>query len=176
MVERNNGSLLFRETQYFRQPWIWLIVLGIFALFAYLIVQQLILGKPVGNNPASDTELIILVVIFGLGLPLLFFMTKLVVEVRDDGLYIRFFPFHFSFRKIPLEDLKTCEARTYSPLKEYGGWGIRYGPKGKAYNVSGNRGVQLEPANGKRILIGSQKPEELAEAIGLVLKKQGRVR
>jgi hypothetical protein len=38
--------------------------------------------------------------------------------------------------------------------------------KGWAYNVRGNRGVQLELANGKRILIGSQRAEELAGAIG----------
>jgi hypothetical protein len=35
-----------------------------------------------------------------------------------------------------------------------------------AYNVSGKEGVQLELANGKRILIGSQRAEELARAIG----------
>jgi hypothetical protein len=39
---------------------------------------------------------------------------------------------------------------------EYGGWGIKYGKMGKAYNVSGNRGVQLEFTDGKRLLIGSQ--------------------
>jgi hypothetical protein len=34
------------------------------------------------------------------------------------------------------------------------------------YNVSSNQGVQLELANGQRILIGSQRAEELAQAIG----------
>jgi hypothetical protein len=60
------------------------------------------------------------------------------------------------------------EARTYRPILEYGGWGIRYSPFGQgcAYNVSGNRGVQLELADGQRILIGSQRAEELARAIG----------
>ena len=59
------------------------------------------------------------------------------------------------------------EARTYRPILEYGGWGIRYTMgRGWAYNVSGNQGVQLELASGKRILIGSQRAEELARAIG----------
>jgi hypothetical protein len=60
------------------------------------------------------------------------------------------------------------EARTYRPILEYGGWGIRYSPfaKGWAYNVSGNQGVQLELASGKRILIGPQRAEELARAVG----------
>jgi TATA-box binding protein (TBP) (component of TFIID and TFIIIB) len=32
---------------------------------------------------------------------------------------------------------------------------------GKAYNVSGNQGVQLFFTNGKKLLIGTQKPEEI---------------
>jgi hypothetical protein len=61
--------------------------------------------------------------------------------------------------------VKSHEVITYSPLRDYGGWGIRYGSKGKAYNVSGNRGVRLELSNGKRLLFGSQRPEELSEAV-----------
>jgi hypothetical protein len=34
-----------------------------------------------------------------------------------------------------------------------------------AYNVSGDRGVQIELLNGKRLLIGSQRAEELWQAI-----------
>lgn len=97
---------------------------------------------------------------------------NLTIEVRPDGLYFRFFPLHRSFRKIASEDLAGYEVRTYSPLKDYGGWGIRYGRRGKAYNVSGNRGVQLEFSNGDKLLLGSQKPEELAEAMNLALGKR----
>jgi hypothetical protein len=50
-------------------------------------------------------------------------------------------------------------------MREYGGWGVKYGWAGKAYNISGNRGVQLKLSNGKGLLIGSQRPEELAQAI-----------
>jgi hypothetical protein len=34
-----------------------------------------------------------------------------------------------------------------------------------AYNVSGNRGLQLELTNGKKILLGTQRPEEIAQAL-----------
>ena len=66
---------------------------------------------------------------------------------------------------IPLDNIKKCEVRKYSPIKECGGWGIKYGRKGKAYNVSGNFGVQLEFTKGKPLLIGSQNPEKLARVI-----------
>jgi hypothetical protein len=66
-----------------------------------------------------------------------------------------------------LAEIVSWDARTYRPILEYGGWGIRYSPFGKgwAYNISGNQGVQLELMNGKRILIGSQRAEELARTI-----------
>lgn len=63
------------------------------------------------------------------------------------------------------DSIRHSEVRTYSPLKEYGGWGIRYGSNGKAYNVSGNQGVQLEFRDGKRLLVGSQLPLELLNAL-----------
>ena len=68
-------------------------------------------------------------------------------------------------RRIPLERIRCATAVTYSPLWDYGGWGIRCGRKGIAYNVSGDRGVQLELERGRPILIGSQRAEELARAI-----------
>ncbi|NVL91956.1 MAG: hypothetical protein HWN71_02845 [Desulfobacterales bacterium] len=65
---------------------------------------------------------------------------------------------------------------TYNPLKDYGGWGIRYGRGGRAYNVSGNRGVYLELSNGKSLLIGSLQPEELARAIGMQMRDDRRLK
>jgi TATA-box binding protein (TBP) (component of TFIID and TFIIIB) len=54
-------------------------------------------------------------------------------------------------------------------MLEYGGWGIRCGWHGKkVYNISGNRGVQLVFKNGKRLLIGSQKPDDFANALNLM--------
>jgi hypothetical protein len=88
---------------------------------------------------------------------------ELEVRVEPDALYVRFPP--FVRRKIPYADIRSAEARQYSPLGEYGGWGIRYGRSGKAYNVSGNEGVQLELASGERLLIGSRRAAELADAI-----------
>jgi len=90
---------------------------------------------------------------------------ELTTEVCVDGLYLRFFPFHLSFRRIDLVQVTRCQAVTYWPILQYGGWGIRWTWKGKAYNISGHRGVRLDYANGRHLLIGSQRPEELADAI-----------
>ena len=170
MISNYRADLLHREVQYFRQVWLWAIVLGVAGLAIYGLVEQLILEGPFGSHPAPDVLVLIIGIVFGLGLPILFYRASLTMEVTREDIQYRFFPFHVSTQKIPLAGVKTCEVVTYSPLRDYGGWGIRSGSKGKAYNVSGNRGVQLELSNGKRILFGSQKPEKLAAAVVSAMK------
>ena len=50
---------------------------------------------------------------------------------------------------------------------EYGGWGLRLGlfGNGKAFNVSGDKGLQLEFTDNKKLLIGTNRPEELTETL-----------
>lgn len=162
----------FAEEQSFRQTWVWFAVLPssavVLLIFAIGLYQQLYLGKPFGDNPVSDRGLLIialLIIPIVIGLPILFYKMKLVVRLLPDKLHIKFSP--FVHKQIPLHDIVRCEPRKYSPIREFGGWGIRYGGKkrGWAYNVAGNRGVQLELANGKLLLIGSQRADELAAAI-----------
>jgi hypothetical protein len=60
----------------------------------------------------------------------------------------------------------ACPDRgTRARLRDYGGWGIRKGRSGWAYNVSGDRGVRLTYTDGETLLIGSQRADELAKAI-----------
>ncbi len=94
----------------------------------------------------SDLMLMIIGPLFILLAPgLLWLMSaaRLVTEVRDDWIYIRFYPFHRGFREFLREEIESFETCSYRPVLDYGGWGIRFGSGGKAYNVSGNRGLQL---------------------------------
>jgi hypothetical protein len=139
--------MLFREEQRFRQPWLWMILLagGLLTLWA-------------ARTASAWVALAAFVPVLWL-----FYTLKLEVEVDQTDIRIRFFP--LSRRAIPLTSIQSCEARTYRPIREYGGWGIKYGFSGMAYNVSGDRGVQLVLRNGRRILIGSQRADELAAVI-----------
>ena len=100
-------------------------------------------------------------------LSLLFFSFNLITIVKPDGIYVRFFPFHLSFRRYTWDMISKVYVRHYSPIGEYGGWGIRLGLFGKckAYNVSGNKGLQIEFTNNKKLLIGTKKPDELATVL-----------
>lgn len=159
------NNVLFREVQRFRQLWIWTVVIFLMSLSWYSFIQQVVSKIPFGTRPAPDLVVIVMWALFGWAFPVMVYTAGLTTEIREDGIYIRFIPFHRKFRTIPFEAVQTYEARTYRPLREYGGWGIRYGAGGKAYNVSGNRGVQLGLLSGRMILLGSQKPEELVLSI-----------
>ena len=160
----------FREEQQFRQPWIWVLLLLscglVVGVCGYGAVQQLVLGKPWGDRPMSDTGIAITTLLsIGLTLALvyLFWVMALVVEVRTDALFVHFRP--LKRRTVNYPEITRVEPCQYQPIRQYGGWGIRHGRGGWAYNVSGNRGVKLHLSNGKHLLIGSQRDWELAQAI-----------
>ena len=163
---------LFSETQRFRQIWILLLV-GLIALISwYSFFQQIILGMPFGNNPASDTAVAILLLIFGILLPVLFLVLKLETQVTRTALRFRFFPLHLKWREVPFGTIAEVKAVVYRPLREYGGWGIRFGRKGIAYNVSGDRGVQVTLKSGISFLIGTQRGEEMEQHLLSAIRRE----
>ncbi len=168
----DESPVSFREIQRFGQIWVWVLVLMVSGVAWYGAYQQLILKKPFGDNPAPDSLMWVILVVFGIGFPLFFYSMRLVTEVRAEGLYYRFYPLHRRFHMLAFTDIAGCEAVTYRPIRDYGGWGIRFGARGKAFNVRGNRGVELALNDQSRILIGSQKPEQLAMALSASLSKR----
>ena len=164
-----DNNTLFSEKQRFTQWWLWLILLGINGQFLYGIFQQLVRGQTFGDNPMSNAGLILVTGLMVV-LTLLFLSFRLETLVKQDGIYVRFFPFQRSFKYYPWASLAKYYVREYAPLREYGGWGLRYGGSGTAYNISGNKGLQLEFTDNRKVLIGTNKAEELTA----VLNKIGR--
>ena len=162
------NQILFSEKQKFTQWWLFLLLFGISGLFVYALYVQLIVGTPFGDKPIGNAGLIAISA-FVLSLNALFFATRLETQIDATGIFVRFYPFQRKMKFYAWEEIQKAEVRTYKPLLEYGGWGIRYGFRGngKAYNVSGNKGLQLELKSGNKFLIGTRKDEELA----LVLDK-----
>lgn len=90
---------------------------------------------------------------------------KLVTEVHADGIKVYFGPFHFPSKNMEWSEIENIYPRQYSPLAEYGGWGIRKGKAGSAYNMRGSQGVQLIMKNGKKFLIGTQQPDAFMQVV-----------
>lgn len=167
-----DSPVLFAEKQQFRQWWLWLLLLCVNGLMIYGYCKQVIGGVAFGSKPASNLGLAIgflstlLITIFVLSV-------SLDTQIKSDGIYVRFFPFRISYRRYGWEQISRAYIREYNPIMEYGGWGIRYGlfGRGRALNISGTKGLQLELTDGSKLLIGTQLPGEL-EA---VLRRLGRL-
>jgi hypothetical protein len=84
-------------------------------------------------------------------------------SVGADGVTVRF---GFLYKTtIPFTDIARAEAVSYRPIREYGGWGIRGGGRRRVLNTRGNEGVLITRVNGSTLMVGSQKPRQLLEAI-----------
>jgi hypothetical protein len=150
----------FVEEQRFRQPWL-LAVVGIATVAAWSGLVAAVVESP---KSASTWVVVVVTAIVGIGLPVLFAVGRLRVEVHHDSVVIRFRP--LATRTILLTDVRSAEAVSYRPLRDYGGWGIKGWSRRKvAYNVRGHRGVLLTLADGGTVLLGSQRADDLAAAI-----------
>lgn len=161
------NKILFFEKQKFTQWWLWLILIVVNGGLVVAIITQYLKKNYDVENPITLSGFIIVLSVVLL-LTLLFCLFKLETKIQEDGIAVRFFPFHLKFKHFPWDDLSKCYVRKYAPLMEYGGWGLRYGlsNSGVAYNVKGNKGLQLLlTSKNKKILIGTQNPEKIAQVL-----------
>jgi hypothetical protein len=173
-----NSELTFNEEQKFGKKFIVLLIILIssfaIGILVWGVIQQLVLGHPFGNHPMSDNGLIIsniFISIFILLMDWLLLNVKMETTINNEGIWYRFYPFLVKKRFINWNDIDKAYLRDYKPIIEYGGWGIRFGFSGRAYNIRGNHGLQLVFRDGKKLLLGTQKPEELES----LLKNLGRL-
>ena len=157
------AKILFSEKQRFKQWWIWLILLAVIFIPIFGLYHEMQKPEPFAD-PAVNTGLILSLIIT-IPVTALFLFMKLETQINEDGIAVKFIPLHSKFRQFNWNEIEQISVRKYIPLGEFGGWGLRYGLQGKAYNIAGNQGIQIIFKNGKRLLVGTQKPEEAALAL-----------
>jgi hypothetical protein len=114
-----------------------------------------------GFSPAIVAVLLAVVALLGALLTL-----RLTTTVTGDSVSVRY-GFLYETR-VPLTEIALAEAVEYAPLREYGGWGIRGSRRRRALNARGNQGVLLTRTDGTTLLVGSQRPRELLDALARV--------
>jgi hypothetical protein len=157
-------EILFRERQRFTQPWLWVVMLLAGGTQARVLIA-LLKSKEVSGAAFIGLAVYCFVIVFIL-------LCHLDTIIKQDGIHVRFFPFHFSERFFAWHQLTKSYVRKYRPIGEFGGWGLRgiFRTK-RAWNVSGNMGIQLEMQDGAKLLIGTNKPDEAKE----MLKRLGHL-
>ena len=116
-----------------------------------------------GDYIAAFIGLFILLIVI-----IIFLVLKLQTKIDENGIKYKFYPFQVSYQNIVWSNISECYIRNYSPISEYGGWGVKGGfskQTGKAYTTKGSIGLQLKLKDGKKILIGTQKKEEIKRVL-----------
>ena len=158
---------VFIEEQRFSQLWLHMLLIVSFIIPVVLVTREWI------QSTNNDTEAKIgffvvtgsIILVYGL-----IYSFKLKTRIDEKGIYYRFIPFHLSNKFIAWDELNNAYVRKYDPISEFGGWGMKGGflwrkNKGTAYNVKGDVGLQLELKTRKKILIGTQKEEEVKRVL-----------
>jgi len=151
--------------------WFILLFLGVVPLFSYSYLFYIFTFKHTPLFLSKETYTFfstgVIVILVSLLIVLLFMSLKLEVFLNSEGIFFRLFPIHRRFRKIPFSDVNFFTIRKFNAITEYGGWGIRYSIRGNgvAYTLSGKFGLQIELNSARKILIGTQQPEQILSVL-----------
>lgn len=121
-----------------------------------------------GNHLERGAVVLPLVILFAvLGL-----LWRMRVVVTATELLITWGLLQWIRFRFPLAELSEYHSVRYSPLADFGGWGIRRGRGGLGcYNTQGNLGVMFSIGN-RRFIVGVSEPERLIEAVELATNKK----
>ncbi|NEW79363.1 MAG: hypothetical protein GZ086_08055 [Gelidibacter sp.] len=156
---------IFIEEQKFTQSWLFIGLIIALAVVAIPIIEDwnTISQGSFGEMLNDAGGILVILFVFAL-----FNFFKLKTRIDEKGVYYQFLPFHFSYRFLPWNTISKCYVRNYDAIFEYGGWGLKFSfrkKRGKSFTVKGNIGLQLLLTNGKLLLIGTQKREEIQRTI-----------
>ncbi len=164
-------SRVYHEVQYMRKTVFIFIIIG-FTLLAFggMLVVFLVEGKDRDPNEMIISSAIIVVVMFLLYW--LLFTLYLDVRIEENRLVYKMPPLINGEKSISRTEIDKFEIVNSYPIRRYGGWGIRYSLKhGKALTISGNKGLKLYLKNGKTLLLGTQDPEGIGNAMENMMDK-----
>src|SRR5690606_8099385 len=116
-------------------------------------------------------------VAFGLSLPpmLVVGLLRMTTEVHATDLRIWFGLVPTYRLVVPLAEVHAVEPVHYRPLADCGGWVVRRCRRvGRIFSARGDRGLRITLQDGSTLLIGSQRPEELARTIDQAVRNLSR--
>jgi hypothetical protein len=111
----------------------------------------------VGSSPHREIPAFVLIILL-VSLALFF---KLTITIEGDTLHASF-GIGIIRKNVRLADIAGCEAIR---IRWWYGWGIHLTPYGWLYNVSGFDAVAITLRNGRKLALGTDEPDGLAEAI-----------
>lgn len=154
--------MVVTETQKFA-PWVLWLMRGLAILLSIILVWVFAMDALASLNRVWVVLIVVISVLPMLSLEIM----RLQTEYSDEGISLNFVPFakaHYKWSEIEKADMIN-----YGFV---GGWGIRIGTQyGTVYNTQGSEGLSLTLKNGKRVVIGTQKPDAIGEVVNQYIYK-----
>jgi hypothetical protein len=140
--------------------WVYLVVLGVALVSGGAVWQEYARGKLLSPSLLVVPALLLLMVPNLLALR---------TSVNSECVHLRLgLLVPLFWKRIAVNTIRSARVVTYRPLRDAGGWGMRFGRFEGVFtvfwNARGNRGVLIE-TDARRYIIGSQEPERLLAAI-----------
>jgi hypothetical protein len=108
-------------------------------------------------------------VLGGIAMAVQLLVAGLSVRLYRDHLVVGLGSVGLISKKVRYDQIVHTESVAYRPLREFGGWGIRWGKDGKkVWSARGNHAVVLHLRDGTRLYVGSDSPHRLEERIRAV--------
>ena len=149
---------LYRE-QVYAPLWARGTLLAAFTMTAGLYIAQTLTGTMIGENPAPNTVLITLSLLFG-GIYIVFHRLQIELDYRGVKL-----SYGLMQRNIPYLDIERVELSNIGVM-EYGGLGYKQNHRGDvAYSVRKGEAVKLVTRSSGPVLFTPQEPRRVVSLI-----------
>ncbi len=144
MRKKNKGTALyFTEKQNIQRFWIRLVLLFEIISFSAVIYRQVVMQKPFGPYPVTDSGLVILSLLLIIPIAVLFFIQINITVSRDEICY-KMIPLGLFKYKITPQQLETFSLETKS---------------------NETIGLKLKLKNKKTLFLPTKKPKQMLAAI-----------
>ena len=133
-----------------------------FVLFSPVITVLVLIALPGSGARAADS-LAAFGVLAGIFLAIVYAFRAIEITIDDRELRVGF-PIYRD--RVPLDQIVACRPIRYR-WWEFGGYGLRWGRRGKMFNVGGDggRAVELTRSGRGTLLFSSRDPEAVCAAI-----------
>ena len=160
---------LYREEQFFAW-WVYAILGGI------VVFGWAALAWNSANGPGDVLGSAPILPVVGLILPPLLVLGLLRMTTDVSPMQCRVgYGFVPTYRRaIAIDVVTRVEVVSYRAVRDHWFWGVHTGLDGeRTMTARGSRGVRLHLRDGSRVLVGSQSPELLAEALSRAMRPIG---
>jgi hypothetical protein len=158
-------NLEFIEKQNFRKWWHYaiagfpvIIISSMFCLVQFDFVST--------KNNQKEPLIFLILIVFTILVFIWFLFLKLKTTINEKGIFVNYGGIPFCEKNMRWEDITSISVIKYSPLYDYGGWGVKYSIfNGWCYNVAGDFGIKIIGIDKNPFLIGTQQKEEAEKII-----------